>query len=123
MNESHIAMLVEEVAKIVSGAPFPSKQSLAKARQVVEFLGNRAALTPREGYTLLGIPVVFDESVAPGTFELRTQKPKLIGWRMADYTYETADRAVARGWACKVSVLPIFEGDPNTGLAARPEVK
>jgi len=31
-------MQVEKVAKIISGAPFPSKQSLAKARKVVESL-------------------------------------------------------------------------------------
>jgi len=54
--------------------------------------------------------------------ELRKQKPKLIGWRMADYTYETADLATAQNWSANVSVLPIFEGDPNTMLAARPEV-
>lgn len=80
------------------------------------------ALTTSEGCTLLGIPVVFNESIAPGTFELRKQKPRLIGWRMADYTHETADRSVARNWASNVNVLPIFEGDPNTTLAARPEV-
>lgn len=38
MSEMSIAMQVEQVAKIISGAPFPSKSSLAKARKVVERL-------------------------------------------------------------------------------------
>lgn len=48
MNETQIAILVEDVAKIISGAPFPSKQKYTKARQVVEFMTNRAALTDQD---------------------------------------------------------------------------
>lgn len=48
--------------------------------------------------------------------DLGPKNPKLIGWRMADYTAETADPAQAQNWAANVSVLPIFEGDPNTKL-------
>ena len=40
----------------------------------------------------------------------------LIGWRMADYTDETADPKLAKNWATAVDVLPIFEGDVNTKL-------
>ena len=49
--------------------------------------------------------------------ELPGQK-RLIGWRMADYTDETADPALAKNWATAVDVLPIFEGDVNTKLSA-----
>ncbi|HCD3955182.1 TPA: ead/Ea22-like family protein [Enterobacter hormaechei] len=49
--------------------------------------------------------------------ELPGQK-HLIGWRMADYTDETADPALAKNWATAVDVLPIFEGDVNTKLSA-----
>jgi hypothetical protein len=45
-------------------------------------------------------------------------QPKLIGWRMADYTNETASIETARNWSSNVAVLPIFEGDPNTKLMA-----
>ncbi|WP_395313143.1 ead/Ea22-like family protein [Enterobacter sp. ECC-219] len=48
--------------------------------------------------------------------ELPSQK-RLIGWRMADYTDETADPALAKNWATTVDVLPIFEGDVNTKLS------
>ncbi|MDD9238221.1 ead/Ea22-like family protein [Enterobacter roggenkampii] len=48
--------------------------------------------------------------------ELPGQK-RLIGWRMADYTDETADPALAKNWATVVGVLPIFEGDVNTKLS------
>lgn len=49
--------------------------------------------------------------------ELTGQK-RVIGWRMADYTDETADPALAKNWASAVDVLPIFEGDVNTKLSA-----
>ncbi|HHN6678731.1 TPA: ead/Ea22-like family protein [Escherichia coli] len=49
--------------------------------------------------------------------ELQGQK-RLIGWRMADYTDETADPVLAKNWATAVGVLPIFEGDVNTKLTA-----
>lgn len=49
------------------------------------------------------------------------KKTKLIGWRMADYTAETDDIEKARNWAPNVTVLPIFEGDPNTSLPAAKE--
>lgn len=38
MKEVDMAMLVDGVAKVISGAPFPSKQSLSKARKAVEFV-------------------------------------------------------------------------------------
>lgn len=47
-------------------------------------------------------------------------QPKLIGWRMADYTAETSDPDKAKNWSANVPVLPIFEGDPNTKLTAAP---
>jgi len=42
----------------------------------------------------------------------------LIGWRMADYANETSDPKMAKNWSAHVDVFPIFEGDPNTRLAA-----
>lgn len=59
-REMKMAMTVEEVARIISGAPFPSKQSLSKARAVVEYMGNRAALTPPEGYLLVPVDTFQD---------------------------------------------------------------
>lgn len=50
-------------------------------------------------------------------------QPKLIGWRMADYTNETDSIDTARNWSSNVSVLPIFDGDPNTKLVATLDVK
>lgn len=49
------------------------------------------------------------------------QKPvalKVIGWRTGDFLYETADRDMALNWQGNIDVLPIFEGDLNTKLAA-----
>ncbi|TWI04852.1 hypothetical protein IP90_00992 [Luteimonas cucumeris] len=43
---------------------------------------------------------------------------RLIGWRTGDYLYETADRSLAMSLQGNYEVLPIFEGDPNTKLAA-----
>jgi hypothetical protein len=48
-------------------------------------------------------------------------QPRLIGWRTADYTAETADSDTARNWSSNVTVLPIFEGDPNTKLTPSKE--
>lgn len=48
------------------------------------------------------------------------RQPRLIGWRSADYTMETADQKVASNWAGNIEVLPIFEGDPNTKLPTPP---
>ena len=44
--------------------------------------------------------------------------PKLIGWRTDDYLNETADPKVAKNWEVHYRMLPLFEGDPNTKLAA-----
>ena len=43
---------------------------------------------------------------------------RLIGWRTENYLHETADPAKAKNWEPNIGVLPIFEGDPNTKLAA-----
>ncbi len=45
-------------------------------------------------------------------------KSKLIGWRTDDYLMETADKAKAENWSHHQTILPIFEGDPHTKLAA-----
>jgi hypothetical protein len=47
-------------------------------------------------------------------------KPKLIGWRTADFLNETTDIHSAKNWEVHYEVLPIFEGDPNTKLATPP---
>jgi transcription elongation factor Elf1 len=47
-------------------------------------------------------------------------KPKLIGWRTADFLNETTDIKQARSWEVHYEVLPIFEGDPNTKLVTPP---
>ncbi len=57
------------------------------------------------------------ESAEKRIAEFPGQK-RLIGWRMADYTDETADPALAKNWSTAVDVLPIFEGDVNTKLSA-----
>ena len=45
---------------------------------------------------------------------------KLIGWRTENFLWETDDPDKARNWEPNIGVLPIFEGDPNTKLAASP---
>jgi len=47
-------------------------------------------------------------------------KPKLIGWRTADFLNETTDIKQARNWEVHYEVMPIFEGDPNTKLTTPP---
>ena len=47
-------------------------------------------------------------------------KPKLIGWRTADFLNETTNIRLAQNWEVHYEVLPIFEGDPNTKLATPP---
>lgn len=71
------------------------------------------ALTPSTVLALLDELEAAEKRIA----ELPGQK-RLIGWRMADYTDETADPALAKNWANAVDVLPIFEGDVNTKLTA-----
>lgn len=65
-REMNMAMTVEEVAKIISGAPFPSRKSLEKARTVIEYMSNRAALTPPEGYVL--VPVEPTEAMIEASY-------------------------------------------------------
>ncbi len=43
---------------------------------------------------------------------------RLIGWRTSDYLMETSDREKAKNWEAHYEMLPIFEGDPDTKLAA-----
>lgn len=47
-------------------------------------------------------------------------KPKLIGWRTANFLWETDDIEKARNWEPYIGVLPIFEGDPYTKLYIAP---
>ena len=77
-REMNMAMTVEDVAKLISGAPFPSKQSLAKARAVVEFLGNRAVLTPPEGD--MGNPISFPEGFVLVPVEPTEAMLRAGGW-------------------------------------------
>lgn len=48
----------------------------------------------------------------------QSSQKRLIGWRASDYTDETSDPELAKNWAAAIGVLPIFEGDVNTKLAA-----
>lgn len=59
-----MAMLVDGVAKIISGSPFPSKQKITKAHKVVEFLLAAPALD---------IPTLAERD------ELRADKEKFLG--------------------------------------------
>lgn len=45
-------------------------------------------------------------------------KPRLIGWRTADYLMETSDKKKAENWSVHHEIQPVFEGDPNTALVA-----
>ena len=56
----------------------------------------------------------------PAPVQEPVAKPKLIGWRTADFLNETTDIKQARSWDVHYEVLPIFEGDPNTKLATPP---
>lgn len=45
------------------------------------------------------------------------EKPRrLIGWRTDNFLWETSDPKMAKNWEPHHTVLPIFEGDPNTKL-------
>ncbi|MDT7076452.1 hypothetical protein RQL62_17860 [Citrobacter amalonaticus] len=50
--------------------------------------------------------------------EMDAGQKRIIGWRTADCTDETADPELAKNWAAAIGVLPIFEGDVNTKLSA-----
>jgi CubicO group peptidase (beta-lactamase class C family) len=63
---------------------------------------------------------LFDTPAIPTGHRVVPVEPKLIGWRTADYTHETDSVEMARNWSANVAVLPIFEGDPNTKIAASP---
>lgn len=63
---------------------------------------------------------LYAASNIPAGHRIVPVEPKLIGWRTADYTAETADPDKAKNWSSNVAVLPIFEGDPNTNLNAAP---
>lgn len=78
-------------------------EELESQRQMAFMAGNRWADKFREA----------EKRIA----DLPGQK-RLIGWRMADYTDETEDPALAKNWATAVDVLPIFEGDVNTKLSS-----
>jgi len=56
----------------------------------------------------------------PAPVQEPVAKPKLIGWRTADFLNETTDIKKARSWEVHYEVLPIFEGDSNTKLATPP---
>jgi len=56
----------------------------------------------------------------PAPVQEPVAKPKLIGWRTADFLNETTDIHSAKNWEVHYEVLPIFEGDPNTKLATPP---
>ncbi|EDM7844533.1 hypothetical protein SFF81_000815 [Salmonella enterica] len=88
------------------------KMKSAAAKSVDNFDPNMFVET-RDVLALLDELEAKDKRIA----ELPGQK-RLIGWRMADYTDETADPALAKNWATAVDVLPIFEGDVNTKLSA-----
>lgn len=60
-----------------------------------------------------------DALIAQGWAPPATEPKRLIGWRTENFLWETADIAVAQNWEPNIGVLPIFEGDPNTALAAQ----
>lgn len=73
-----------------------------------------------DGITWSAFPLYVTPTIPTG-YRLVPVESKLIGWRMADYTAETADPDQAKNWSAHVAVLPIFEGDQNTKLTAAPD--
>ena len=65
-------------------------------------------------------PVPLYTQPQPAPVQEPVAKPKLIGWRTADFLNETTDIKQARSWEVHYEVLPIFEGDPNTKLVTPP---
>ena len=63
------------------------------------------------------------QAIAEAEKQEPVAKPKLIGWRTADFLNETTDIKLARNWDVHYEVLPIFEGDPNTKLEAAHGIK
>ena len=54
----------------------------------------------------------------PAPEALPSAAKRLIGWRTSDYLMETSDPEMAKNWQMHLDVLPIFEGEANTKLAA-----
>ena len=50
-------------------------------------------------------------------------KPRLIGWRTANFLWETNDIEKAKKWERHQEILPIFEGDRDTHLTTPPQRK
>lgn len=95
-----------------SAKPAPDLQAeLEATNRQVEILSDALAESRREIAQLKSQRAPVQEPVA---------KPKLIGWRTADFLNETTDIRSARNWEVHYEVLPIFEGDPNTKLATPP---
>ena len=67
-----------------------------------------------------GCPECNPEPAAPVAPVAAAPERKLIGWRTENFLWETDDPDKARNWEPNIGVLPIFEGDPNTKLAASP---
>jgi len=144
-REMSMAMTVEEVAKIISGAPFPSKQSLSKARAVVEFMGNRAALTPPEGsdQSLLELACTFETCIpflpSAGQRNIRKAVAQLrhmgMGYVLVpmEPTQEMVDQGtqithsedweVRSAWKYMLSHRPYHSEHSLDMVSARPEVK
>lgn len=127
-REMNMAMTIEEVAKIISGAPFPSKQSLSKARAVVEFMDNRAALTQPEGsdQSLLELACTFETCIpflpAAGKRNIGKAVAQLrhMGMGYVLVPVEPTEAMIESGWIAENRTMDP-ESIYSAMLAARPE--
>lgn len=110
---------------VASVAQQPSKATLEKLRawETSGELIDRAwrVLQSQEKEIMRLEKMLAEERAQQPQAEAVPQKPKLIGWRTSDYLMETADKDKADNWSVHHEMLPIFEGDPYTKLAAAPQ--
>jgi hypothetical protein len=75
-------------------------------------------VTPDQAAELLREALAVEVNISAPPQEQAEPVKRLIGWRTDNFLHETADPAQAKNWEPHHDILPIFEGDPNTKLAA-----
>ena len=93
-----------------------SKEAMKLALETVEYIEHNYMSLPAPATK--AITAVREALAEQPAQQEPVAKPKLIGWRTSDYLMETSDVDKAKNWEVHYEMLPIFEGDPHTKLAA-----